>query len=72
MNVTIIMIPARVRLSDHISIDDLHGRFEITSLEQRCCVQLLLFMYKKSKDVSMHKGANPLRVSTEIIIEIKQ
>ena len=48
-------ICTRVRLTDHVRIEDLHTRCKIVSLEQRRRMQLLMFMYKKSKDVTMHK-----------------
>ena len=48
-------ICTRVRLLDHVRIDVLHDKCKIASLEQRRRVQLLLLMYKKSKDVFLHK-----------------
>ena len=48
-------ICTKVRLTDHVRIPDLHARCKIISLEQRRRIQLLLLMYKKSKDVTMHK-----------------
>ena len=48
-------ICAKVRLKDHVRVDDLHAKFKIISLEQRRRLQLLLLMYRKSKDVTMHK-----------------
>ena len=49
------MICVRVRLTDHVKLKDLHVRCKITSLEQRRQIQLLLLMYTKSKDITMHK-----------------
>ena len=46
-------ICTQVRMIDNVRIDDLHARCKIVSLEQRR--QLLLLMYKKSKDVMLHK-----------------
>ena len=43
------------RLSDSIRIEDLHAKCRIVSLEQWRRIQLLLLMYKKSKDRSLHK-----------------
>ena len=43
------------RLSDRIRIEDLHAKCRIVSLEQWRRIQLLLLMYKKSKDPSLHK-----------------
>ena len=48
-------ICTRVRLMDRVRIEDLHNRCKIVSLEQRRRVQLLLLMYKKSKNVLLHK-----------------
>ena len=48
-------ICTHVNLNDHYRIQDLHARCKITSLEQRRRIQLLLLMYKKSKDISMLK-----------------
>ena len=45
----------RVRLNDHVRIEDLHDRCKIISLERRRHIQLLLLMYRKSKDITMHK-----------------
>ena len=47
-----------IKLLDHVRIDDLHDRCKITSLEQRRCIQLLLLMYRKSKDNSLSKVFN--------------
>ena len=44
-----------VKLTDRVRIEDLHARCKLVSLEQRRRIQLLLLMYKKSKDVTMHK-----------------
>ena len=43
------------RLTDRIRIVDLHAKCNIISLEQRRRIQSLLLMYKKSKDLSLHK-----------------
>ena len=45
----------RVNLNDHVRIEYLHEKCKIVSLEQRRRAQLLSLMYKKRKDVSMHK-----------------
>ena len=39
----------------YVSLDLLHARCKIVSLEQRRRVQLFLVMYKKSKNVFLHK-----------------
>ena len=44
-----------VRLNDRVRIEDLHTRCKIVSLEQRRRNQLLSLMYKKSKDLTLHK-----------------
>ena len=44
-----------MKLIDHVSLDLLHARCKIVSLEQRRRVQLLLLMYKKSKNVFLRK-----------------
>ena len=48
-------ICTRVRLTDHVKLNVLHERCKITTLEQRRRIQLLLLMFKKSKDFTMHK-----------------
>ena len=48
-------ICTHVNLNDHYRIQDLHVRCKIISLEPRRRIQLLLLMYKKSKDISMLK-----------------
>ena len=48
-------ICTRVRLNDHVRIEDLYDRCKIISLERRRHIQLLLLMYRKSKDITMHK-----------------
>ena len=48
------MICTKVRISDHVSIINLHATYNIVSLEQRRRQQLLMLMYKKSSDHSMH------------------
>ena len=40
----------RMKISDRVKIPDLHARCKLISLEQRRRIQLLLLMYKKSKD----------------------
>ena len=45
----------RAKVSDRIRIEDLHTKCKIVSLEQRRRTQLLLLMYKKSKDLSLLK-----------------
>ena len=42
-------------MSDHVRIEDLHSRCNIVSLEQHRRSQLLLIMYKKSRDRSLLK-----------------
>ena len=44
----------RVKISDYARMDDLHKRCRIISLEQCRSLQLLILMFKKSKDVTMH------------------
>ena len=61
-------ICGRVSLKDHVRISDLHAKFKIVSLEQRRRVQLLLLIYKKSKDASMHKVfPRDTRISRRIV-----
>ena len=48
-------ICGKVSLQEHVRISDLHSKFKIVSLEQQRRIQLLLLMYKKSKDISMYK-----------------
>ena len=43
----------RIRVSDHVKIEDLHSRCNIISLEQRRRIHLLQLMYKKSKDMAL-------------------
>ena len=63
-------ICAQVRIKDRVKIDDLHKKFEIVSLEQRRRIQLLLLMYKKSTDITMHKViARNTRVSRRIVFK---
>ena len=45
----------RTKIADHVKIEDLHARCNITTLEQRLRIQLLLLMYKKSKDIGLHR-----------------
>ena len=45
----------QAKIRDHVRIEDLHARCKIVSLEQRRRIQLLLLMYKKSKDINLHK-----------------
>ena len=45
----------RIRVSDHVKIEDLHSRCNIISLEQRRCIQLLQLMNKMSKDMALRK-----------------
>ena len=53
------MICARVAVKDRIRIVELHAELSAgnksVSLEQRRRIQLLLFMYNKSMDVTIHK-----------------
>ena len=63
-------ICAKVKLKDRIRIDELHAKFKIVSLEQRRRIQLLSLMYKKSKDVTMHKVfPRNTRVSRRIVFK---
>ena len=48
-------ICARVKMTDHVRIEDLHTRCKIVSLEQRRRCQLLLLMYKRRNEVSLLK-----------------
>ena len=43
------------RLMDHVPVEELHAKCNIISLEQRKRNKLLVLMYKKSCDVSLHK-----------------
>ena len=45
----------RIKLNDRVRIEDIHARCKLVSLEQRRRSQLLLLMYKKKCDVTMHK-----------------
>ena len=45
----------RLKITDKTRIVDIHKRCNIVSLEQRRRTQLLMIMYKKSKDLSLHK-----------------
>ena len=45
----------RSKISDRVKISEMHAKCKIISLEQRHRIQLLLLMYKKSKDQSCHK-----------------
>ena len=45
----------KAKLTDHVRIEYLHEKCKIVSLEQRRRQQLLMLMYKKSKDYTMHK-----------------
>ena len=61
---------AQVRLRDQIRIEDLHKKFKIISLEQRRRIQLLLLMFKKRGDVTMHKVfARNTRVSRRTVFK---
>ena len=63
-------ICTRVNLADHVKIEDLHSRCKIVSLEQRRRAPLMLLMYKKSKDITMHKVfARNTRVSRRIVFK---
>ena len=44
-----------IKLSDHVKIEEIHSKCNIVSLEQRRRIQLLLLMYKKRKDIGLHK-----------------
>ena len=44
-----------IRLTDRARIDFLHERCKIVSLEQRRRIQLLIMMYRKSKDNTLRK-----------------
>ena len=48
-------ICTKVKLNDRVRIEYLHEKCKIVSLEQRRRQQLLMLMYKKSKDYTMHK-----------------
>ena len=48
-------ICTKQKLSDRIRIEDIHLRCNIISLEQRRRNQLLLLMYKKSRDLTLHR-----------------
>ena len=48
-------ICTKQRLRDHVRVDELHVKCNIISLEQRRRNQLLDLMYKKRRDVSLHK-----------------
>ena len=45
----------KVKLNDRVSIENLHTKCKIVSLKQRRRQQLLMLMYKKSTDYTMHK-----------------
>ena len=48
-------ICTKVKLNDRVRIEYLHEKCKIVKLEQRRRQQLLMLMYKKSKDYTMHK-----------------
>ena len=48
-------ICTRIKIADHVRIEDLHTKCNIICLEQRRRIQLLLLIYKKSKDLSLKK-----------------
>ena len=48
-------ICTKQKFSDHIRIEDFHSRCKIISLEHRRRNQLLLLMYKKSHDPTLHR-----------------
>ena len=63
----------RNRVAGRIRIEELHVKCNIISLEQRRRIQLLMLMYKKSKDVSLHKiFARNTRESDRIVFRIDQ
>ena len=45
----------RSKIPDRVKFSEMHAKCKIISLEQRRQIQLLLLMYKKSKDQSCHK-----------------
>ena len=45
----------QIKLNDRVRIEDIHARCKLVSLEQCRRIQLLLLLYKKKGDVSMHK-----------------
>ena len=66
-------ICTKTKVADHVKIEDLHARCNIISLEQRCRIQLLLLMFKKSKDVCLHKVFNRnTRASNCIVFKTDQ
>ena len=48
-------ICTNIRLTDRINLEFLHEKCKIVSLEQRRRNQLMMLMYKKSTDYTMHK-----------------
>ena len=61
------------RIADRIKIEDLHVKCNIISLEQCRRIQLLMIMYKKSKDLDLHKKfARNTRVSDRIVFKTDQ
>ena len=44
-----------IKLNDRVRIENLHEKCKIVSLEQRRREQLLMLIYKKSTDYTMHK-----------------
>ena len=63
----------RIKVVDRIRIEDLHARCKIVSLEQWRRTQLLLLMYKKSKDLALHKVfARNTRESRQIVFKTHQ
>ena len=63
-------ICTKVKVHEHVRIEDLHSRCNIVSLEQRRRIQLLLLMYKKSKDITRHKVfVRDTRISRRIVFK---
>ena len=61
------------KISDRIRTSEIHAKCKIVSLEQQRRVQLLLLMYKKSKDPGLHKVfPRNTRASNRIVFKTDQ
>ena len=64
----ILRICSRTRLSDRVSIPELHSKCKMNSLEQRMRIQLLWLMYMLSKDESFLKVPNRITRRVDRIV----
>ena len=60
-----------VRLKDRKSLDEMHKKAKLSSLEQRRCIQLLQLMYRKSKKFGVRKiGARNTRQNDKFVFKM--